>query len=57
MENCNLTISPFGYSVTKSLKQTLDLKCEFENKDKTYSHLNLNNNKNLKKNLGDQINF
>ena len=45
MENCNLTISPFGYSVTKSLKQTLDLKCEFENKDKTYSHLNLNNNK------------
>ena len=37
----NLTISPFGYSVTKHSKTDSRLKREFENNGKTHSHLNL----------------
>ena len=37
----NLTISPFGYSMTKHPKTDSRLKCEFGNNGKTHSHLNL----------------
>ena len=37
----NLTISPFGYSVTKHPKTDSRLKREFRNNGKTHSHLNL----------------
>ena len=37
----NLTISPFGYSVTKHPKTDFRLKREFGNNSKTHSHLNL----------------
>ena len=37
--NYNFTISPFGNSMTKPLKQTLNLKCEFKNNGETHSHL------------------
>ena len=39
----NITISPFGYSVKKPLKQTLDLTCELETIAKTHSHPNSRN--------------
>ena len=37
----NLTISPFGYSVTKHPKTNSRLKREFGNNGKTHSHLTL----------------
>ena len=39
----NLTISSFSYSVTKPLKQTLDLTCELRTVAKTHSHPNSRN--------------
>ena len=38
---------PLGLFYDKTPKQTLDIKCEFGNRSKTYSHLNLKSVKHL----------